>query len=148
MYFAYHILIIDGKIMVGMKEFALRLTKGDDLKASIEKACKDNNFDTAVVLSGVGCLYETRIRLAKALGYLENKEDYEIVSLTGTVSKGYAHIHISLSDDTGKTIGGHLEKGCLVNTTCELVLGVLEDYVSERTFDESTGYNEIVFTKK
>ena len=131
-----------------MREFALRLTKADDLRACIEKACIDNGFDTAVVLSGVGCLYEIRIRLAKALGYLEKKEDYEIVSLTGTVSKGNAHIHISLSDDSGSTIGGHLEKGCLVNTTCELVLGILEEYDSERTYDENTGYDEIVFIKK
>ena len=131
-----------------MREFALRLRKGDDLRASIEKACIENGFDTAIVLSGVGCLYEVRIRLAKALAYLENKEDYEIVSLTGTVSKGSAHIHISLSDDTGKTIGGHLEKGCLVNTTCELVLGVLEEYVSDRVYDEATGYDEIVFHEK
>ena len=148
MYFAYHVFSINDKIGVGMREFAIRLTKGDDLRASIEKVCLDNGFDTAIVLSGVGCLYEIRIRLAKALGYLENKEDYEIVSLTGTISKGNAHIHISLSDDTGKTIGGHLEKGCLVNTTCELVLGVLEEYVSERPYDENTGYDEIVFTKK
>ena len=131
-----------------MREFALRLRKGDDLRASIEKACIENGFDTVIVLSGVGCLYEVRIRLAKALAYLENKEDYEIVSLTGTVSKGSAHIHISLSDDTGKTIGGHLEKGCLVNTTCELVLGVLEEYVSDRVYDEGTGYDEIVFSEK
>ena len=130
-----------------MREFALRLTKGDDLRASIEKACIDNGFDTAIVLSGVGCLYEIRVRLAKALGYMENKEDYEIVSLTGTISKGNAHIHISLSDDSGKTIGGHLEKGCLVNTTCELVLGILEEYRSDRLFDETTGYNEIIFEK-
>ena len=138
MYFTYHAFSINDKISVGMREFALRLTKGDDLRASIEKACLENNFNTAIILSGVGCLYEVRIRLAKALEYMENKEDYEIVSLTGTVSKGKAHIHISLSDDTGKTIGGHLEKGCLVNTTCELVLGVLEEYVSDRSFDRDT----------
>lgn len=148
MYFTYHAFSINDKISVGMREFALRLTKGDDLRASIEKACLENNFNTAIILSGVGCLYEVRIRLAKALEYMENKEDYEIVSLTGTVSKGKAHIHISLSDDTGKTIGGHLEKGCLVNTTCELVLGVLEEYVSDRSFDQDTGYDEIVFVKK
>lgn len=148
MYFTYHAFSINDKISVGMREFALRLTKGDDLRASIEKACLENNFNTAIILSSVGCLYEVRIRLAKALEYMENKEDYEIVSLTGTVSKGKAHIHISLSDDTGKTIGGHLEKGCLVNTTCELVLGVLEEYVSDRSFDQDTGYDEIAFVKK
>lgn len=147
MYFTYHNYIIDGKIVDDMKEFAIRLTKGADLRESIENICKDNNFNTAIVLSGVGCIYQMRIRLAKALGYLEIKDDFEIVSITGTISRGNAHIHVSFSDDEGKTIGGHLEKGCLINTTCELVLGVLEDYESDRPYDENTGYDEIVFTK-
>ena len=131
-----------------MWELACRLKRGSDLKESIEKICKENDIDTAIVLSGVGCLYEARIRLAKAEGFLEDKNDYEIVSLNGTISKGSAHIHIALSDETGKTIGGHLSEGCLVNTTCELVLGVLEEYTSSRPFDPNTGYDEINFVKK
>ena len=131
-----------------MRELACRLKIGSDLKESIEKICKENDIDTAIVLSGVGCLYEARIRLAKAEGFLEDKNDYEIVSLNGTISKGSAHIHIALSDETGKTIGGHLSEGCLVNTTCELVLGVLEEYTSSRPFDPNTGYDEINFVKK
>ena len=131
-----------------MEELAFRLVKGDDLRKSIEKKCLDLNIDTAVVLSGVGCLYEAKFRLAKALDYFYNKQDYEIVSLMGTISKGKAHIHISLSDELGNVIGGHLEEGCLVNTTAEIVLGVLNEYESKRDFDKSTGYDEIVFIRK
>ena len=128
-----------------MKELAFRLKKGDDLRACIEEKCK--NINTAIVLSGVGCVYHAHFRLAKAEGYFDDEKDYEIVSLTGTVSRGEAHIHISLSDEQGTTIGGHLENGCLINTTCELVLGVLEEYESKREFDENTGYDEIEFTR-
>ena len=131
-----------------MRELSCRLKRGSDLKDSIEKICIENDVDTAIILSGVGCLYKVKIRLAKAEGYLEDDNDYEIVSLNGTVSKGSAHIHIALSDETGKTIGGHLMEGCLVNTTCELVMGVLEEYSSERKFDQETGYDEICFVKK
>ena len=131
-----------------MRELSCRLKRGSDLKRSIEKICTENKVDTAVILSGVGCLYKVRIRLAKAEGFLEDENDYEIVSLNGTVSKGSAHIHIALSDETGRTIGGHLAEGCLVNTTCELVMGILEGYSSERTFDQETGYDEICFIKK
>ena len=129
-----------------MRELAFRLKKGDDLRACIEEKCKDIN--TAVVLSGVGCLYHAKMRLAKAIEYLDVDEDYEIVSLTGTISNGSGHIHISLSDDKGNVIGGHLEKGCLINTTCEVVLGILEEYSSIREFDENTGYDEIKFIKE
>lgn len=131
-----------------MKEYAIRLEKGADLKASIRNICIDNNFDTVVVLSGVGCVYEAKFRLANAKYYFESKQDYEIVSITGSVSKGDCHIHISLADEEGKVVGGHLEEGCLINTTCELVLGVLEEYDSKREFDDNTGYDEISFIKK
>lgn len=128
-----------------MKELAFRLQKGDDLRISIEKSCQ--NINTAVVLSAVGCLYQAKFRLAKALDYFEAKKDYEIVSLMGTISNGKAHIHISLADEKGNVVGGHLEEGCLINTTCEVVLGILEDYESIRKFDENTGYDEIEFKK-
>ena len=131
-----------------MKEFAFRLKKGDDLKKSIEDVCLKNNFNTVVVLSAVGCLLKANIRLAKAINSLEADEDFEIVSLTGTVSCGNSHLHISLSDEIGNVIGGHLKDGNIVNTTCEIVLGILEEYESVREFDENTGYDEIVFRKK
>lgn len=128
-----------------MKELAFRLQRGDDLRACIEEKCKDIN--TAIVLSGVGCVYHAHFRLADATYYFDSEEDYEIVSLNGTISNGTAHIHIALSDNKGNTIGGHLENGCLINTTCEVVLGILEEYESQRTFDEKTGYDEIVFKR-
>ncbi len=130
-----------------MKELAVRLKKGADLKASIEEICLKNEVGCTVILSGVGCLYEAQIRLAGATEVLEFKEDLEIVSLTGTIAAGKSHIHISLADEKGKVYGGHLKNGCLVNTTCELVLGVLEQYTASRVFDEETGYDEIVFEK-
>lgn len=128
-----------------MKELAIRLKYGDDLRKSIEDLTKSHNIDTAIVLSGVGCLSSLNIRLAKAIDYYQKQADYEIVSLTGTVSKGKAHIHISVSDELGNCIGGHLEQGCIINTTCELVLGILQEYSSNREYDEETGYDEIVF---
>ncbi len=130
-----------------MRELAFRLRRGSDLRQSIEEKCKELNVNTAVVLSGVGSLYQARIRLAKATEYLEREEDFEIVSLTGTVSRGKAHIHISLADEKGNCLGGHLERGCLINTTCELVLGILEEYETKREFDPESGYDEIVFTR-
>lgn len=131
-----------------MKEYAIRLTKGADVKASIEDICKKEDINTAVVLSAVGCLDKAHIRLAKAVNEIEIEDGFEIVSLTGTISNGKAHLHISLSDDIGNVFGGHLKEGCIVNTTLELVLGVLEEYTSQREFDSTTGYDEIIFKKR
>ena len=52
------------------------------------------------------------------------------------------------SDVNAVCYGGHLQEGCIVNTTCEVVLGELENYQFTREFDESTGYNEIKITEK
>ncbi|MBQ1477209.1 MAG: DNA-binding protein [Erysipelotrichaceae bacterium] len=128
-----------------MKESAFRLRRGDDLKKAIADSCKEK---TAVVLSAVGCLSHVSLRMAKGKDFLEKDGDFEIVSLTGTVTKGRAHLHISVSDETGRVTGGHLCEGSIVNTTCEVILGILEDYDAERSYDPSTGYDEIVFVKK
>ena len=129
-----------------MKEIAFRLSRGLDLKKAIEDSCKDVN--TAIVLCCVGSLYHAHFRLAKAKGYYDMENDYEIVSITGTVSNGKAHIHISISDENGVVIGGHLEEGCLVNTTCEVVIGVLEEYSSCRKYSAETDFGEIEFKKE
>ena len=131
-----------------MREFAIRLQRGTDLKTSIEKICVENDFNSAIVLCAVGCLKKVHIRLAKALQEIEVEDGFEIVSLMGTISKGKAHLHISLADDIGNVFGGHLKEGSIIDTTCELVLGILEDYQSKRIFDDNTGYDEIVFRKK
>jgi len=131
-----------------MKEYAIRLTKGCDLKKSIEKICDENSINTAVILSAVGCVNKITIRLAKAINTFKIEEDAEIVSLMGTISKGHAHLHVSFSDELGNVFGGHLKEGCIVNTTCELVLGILEEYDSSRIYDEKTGYDEICFSRR
>ena len=131
-----------------MKEYAIRLKEGADLKKEIERICIDNSFNTAVVLSAVGCLKKAHLRLAKAINEIDVNEDFEIVSLNGTISNGKAHLHISLADEIGNCIGGHLKEGCIINTTCELVLGILLEYNSERKYDKDTGFDEIDFRKK
>ena len=65
-----------------MKELALRLKKGDELKEVIQNL----NIETGVILSSVGSLSYADIRLAKALDHMELKEDLELISLNGTIS--------------------------------------------------------------
>ena len=43
------------------------------------------------------------------------------------------------------TIGGHLCEGCVINTTCELVVAEIPGTVIEKEFDGETGYDELVF---
>lgn len=127
---------------------AIRLKENDDLKKAIKEYAKEHNIEAGCVLSGVGCVKHAHIRLAKAVSFLDEDKDYEIVSITGTISKDGLHIHISLSDEEGNTVGGHLSDGTIINTTCELVILELPNYTFTREFDSNTGYNELVINNK
>lgn len=131
-----------------MKEHAIRLTKGMDLKVEIEKYAKEHNIEAGCIISAVGCLTKLTLRTAGAKSVETIEDDFEIVSATGTISKDGCHIHIAVSDDTLKTYGGHLKDGCIINTTVELVLLELNDYSFNREMDENTGYKELVIRRK
>jgi predicted DNA-binding protein with PD1-like motif len=112
---------------------------------SIKALCREKNIQAGVVLSGVGCILRGRIRDASGVNIREITEHCEIVSLNGTVSAQRCHIHIALSKEDLSTIGGHLCLGCIVNTTCELVIAEIPGTAIDVEFDEETGYDELIF---
>ena len=128
--------------------YCIRLKRGEDLLASIKRVCQQVNIEAGVLLSGVGCVSSGRVRDASGVRIREINEHCEIVSLNGTVSAKRCHIHIALSKEDLSTIGGHLCEGCVVNTTCELVIGVLPGVIYDKEADAETGYDELIFLKK
>ena len=125
----------------------IRLKRGEDLMESIKRVCAKKNIQAGVVLSGVGCILKGRVRDASGVTIREITEHCEIVSLNGTVSARRCHIHIALSKEDMSTIGGHLCPGCIINTTCELVLAELPGVAYGVEEDPETGYDELIFTK-
>lgn len=134
--------------MVMIKEHAFRLRKGQDLKIELENYIKEKRIKAGVIVSCVGCLYEAVIRNASGKDCIRLNKDLEIVSITGTFSIDGCHIHISVSDEDLKTYGGHLKEGCLINTTAEIVILELKDYVFNRKIDGATGYKELVIKEE
>lgn len=130
-----------------MKLHTFRLKPGQDLRIGIERYAKSKNISAGFVLTCVGAVKSARLRLAGAKP--ENQperiiqEACEIVSLEGTIAKSGAHFHISLSDDKGNVIGGHL-KEATVYPTAEIVLGEDETSVFNREQDPETGFDELV----
>ena len=131
-----------------MKMICQRLRRGDDLLLSLQRIAREEQLELAVVLSGVGCVSRGRVRDASGVTVREIDEPCEIVSLTGTVSHKRCHVHIALSKEDLSTVGGHLLEGCIINTTCELVLGVAEGWRCGVEQDAETGYDEIVFARE
>lgn len=103
-----------------------------------------NNKISSVILCSVGCLSKLTIRLSDGKSILEKEGMFEIVSITETLSEDGVHIHISVSDELGNTIGGHLKDGCIVNTTAEVILKIFDNIKFKRVYDQKTEYNELV----
>jgi len=127
-----------------IRTFAFRLEPHEDVKKSIIGFAKDNRIKAGCILSAVGSLEQMHIRFANQSGGTQLKGPVEIVSLTGTFSETSSHIHISVSDSTGVTTGGHLLDDNLVFTTVEIVVGELRDYEFVREKDPTYGYDELV----
>ena len=123
----------------------VRLHRGDDLMLSIKDLCREKHIAAGVVLSAVGCISEGRVRDASGITIREIRDHCEIVSLDGTVSETRCHLHISLSREDLSTIGGHLCSGCIINTTCELVIAELPGIRYGVEEDPETGYDELIF---
>lgn len=133
--------------------YCKRLVKGQDLKLEIEKLTKENNIKAGVVLSSVGCLTELTYRTSDGVTVVNKSGHFEILSLNGTLSPDGSHLHISVSgkeegSDEEKCFGGHLKEGCIVNTTCELVIKEIKNYKFKREIDETTGYKELEITNE
>ena len=126
----------------------LRLRRGEDLMLSIKQLCREKHIAAGVVLSAVGCISEGRVRDASGVTIREIKDHCEIVSLNGTVSEARCHLHIALSKEDLSTVGGHLCPGCIINTTCELVIGEIPGIRYGVEQDAETGYDEIVFLEE
>ena len=128
-----------------LKTHCIRLHRGDDLMLSIKALCSEKQIRAGVVLSAVGCISKGCVRDASGITIREFTDHCEIVSLNGTVSETRCHLHIALSKEDLSTIGGHLCTGCIINTTCELVIAELPGVVYSVEEDPETGYDELIF---
>jgi len=132
-----------------MKIHTFRLKPQQDFFDSIEEYVKQNNIQAGVILSAVGSFTHASLRFANQKTHAEYDGYFEIVSVTGTVSIHGSHIHISISDGEGKTIGGHLGSGCKIYTTAEVVIAEFEDVIYKRElYENDSGYEELVVYKK
>ena len=126
-----------------MQNYTFRLKSGQDLFDEIQAFAAEKHIEAGCLLCGVGSLTHAALRLANREFTSEYEGHFEIVSITGTVSIHGSHLHISISDQDGKTIGGHFESGCKIYTTAEIVIAVFSDVIYKREFAEDSGYDEL-----
>ncbi len=129
--------------MQNVSAYAFRLKPGQDLKQAIQKLVDEKKIKAGWISTCVGSLTKYTIRFANQPNGSSDSGHFEIVSLTGTVSTNGSHLHISISDSTGKTIGGHLMEGCTIYTTAEIVILSSDAFIFKREKDGTTPWGEL-----
>lgn len=122
---------------------ALRLRPGADLRAELLRVTRERGLEAAWVSTCVGSLTKVTLRYANQPQGTTLEGHFEIVSLVGTVSTHGSHLHLSVSDGEGRTIGGHLLDGSAVYTTAEVVLLSSPDLRFTRPRDAETTFGEL-----
>lgn len=132
----------------GPKAFTIRLQPGEDVKAMLSNFAKTNHLKATSIVSAVGSLTRFSLRYANQKNPTVKEGHFEIVSLSGTLSEDSMHIHASVSDEKGRTYGGHLTEGNLIYTTLEVTVLEQVDKVFSREQDAKTGYQELIIKNR
>ena len=139
---------IKSTAMPATKSYAIRLKPGADLKKSIQSFVTAHNIQAGWIVTCAGSLTVYNLRFSKQPSGTNGTGHFEIVSLGGTLSVNGSHIHLGISDSTGKTIGGHLLEGCIVYTTAEIVIQQSYDLIFTRKKDGTTEWEELQIEEK
>jgi len=130
-----------------MEVVPLRLQPGDDLRRALETWMGEQQEQAGCLISAVGSLSVAQLRLAGGREATGFRGELEILSLSGTLSRDGAHLHIAVASSNGTVIGGHLCSGSLVRTTAELVIGLLPEWRFRRRLDPATGFAELEISR-
>lgn len=128
--------------------FSIRLKPHQDLKQELIAFAKEQKLKAAGIVTCVGSLEQYHLRFANQNVGTQQKGHFEIVSLTGTISDTSSHLHLSVSDSTGRTIGGHLLDENFIYTTAEIIITELSDLEFQREKDDTYGYQELSIQKR
>jgi predicted DNA-binding protein with PD1-like motif len=130
-----------------MKTLALRFPPGTDLRSALEAALAQHGAQAGYVIQGIGSLCAARIRFAGRDQLAELSGDLELLTLAGSLSPDGVHLHLTVSDAAGKVTGGHAGPGCIVRTTAEIVVALLDEFRFARQLDPATGYPELTISQ-
>ena len=125
---------------------AIRLLPGDDLLSALEQFVSEHRIRAGWIAGMVGSLSQAALRFAAQPEASLLTDAFEMIALSGTLSLSGTHLHLSIADPQGHMTGGHVMAGCIVRTTCELVIGELTDVAFSRPICHLSGYDELVVT--
>ncbi len=125
-----------------------RMEPGEDILSTIE-AIADSYEIKSGQLTFIGAVSKANLgyfdRASQKYKSFSIEEDLEVVSGMGNISRLHddsvvVHAHVIVADENGKSYGGHLNRGCEVSATIELVIQEMKAGV-RRARDDLTGLN-------
>ena len=130
--------------------YFVRLDPGEEIVDKIQWLCLVEQIRLGQI-SGLGAVNSVTLGVFNpdTKQYKANvfRADFEIVSLTGTVTfkdaRPYLHLHMAVSDINGRCYGGHLNSA-VVSATCEIVLNTIPGTI-ERKPNPEIGLNLMHF---
>ena len=118
--------------------YVMRLDPGDEIVEKVLWLAAVEDIKLATV-TGLGAVDNVTLGIFSpdTKQYKANMfhADFEIVSLTGTVTRQknrpYTHLHMAVSDLASRCFGGHLNRA-VVSATAEIVLNVIPGEVDRQ----------------
>ena len=130
------------------RSIVVRMEPGEDILSTIE-AVADSYKIKSGYLTLIGAVSKANLgyfdRTSQEYKSFSIEEDLEVVSGMGNISRLHddsvvVHAHVIVADEKGKCYGGHLNRGCEVSVTIELVIQEM-DVDLRRARDDLTGLN-------
>jgi predicted DNA-binding protein with PD1-like motif len=126
-----------------MQTIAVRLYPNQDLRHHLSSMAMEHQIQAGCILSAIGSLTQATLRFADQADVTVLSGPFEILSLNGTLSVYGIHLHMAIARSNGEVIGGHVSNGCIIYTTGELVIGLLDGVKFRREPDPQTGFKEL-----
>ncbi len=126
--------------------YVVRMDRGEEITEKLkEQALKENIKLAQVTALGAVSEFTVGVYRVEDKKYLSNDfaGAYEITALTGSINtmngQYYSHLHITCADESGRAVGGHLNRA-VISVTCEMFVRVIEGTVDRKT-DPEIGIN-------
>jgi len=104
---------------------------GDDFHECIERAARERDIRSGVILSGVGTFdrarihYITHTEFPAEDKFVELEGPVELCSVDGIIADFQPHMHCTMAVRGKELFAGHLEPGCRVLYLAEVAIGRL-----------------------
>ncbi len=99
----------------------IRFSSGEDLLLGLRQGVAEAGIQRGVIIGGAGSLARYHFHVVRTTNlppgntFIEGVGAFDILTVTGAISNGNVHPHITFSTPH-VAMGGHLEEGCEVLT--------------------------------